>query len=256
MPASTGESAAHRLLKLAALHWAREQGYRAVGLEVRLPHSPYRADVAACRLERPAGRPVEIGLSAVFEVKQSRPDYLHDSRPEAASRDRLAALNRRREKLERLVGLHYPNLRRGESLFPEYDQADWEAVGHGGYRRLMAEIRALESALFGRTKFERMVRYRCADLFYLVARPGIFTGAEVPHHWGVLEPEPADLEALGEAGTPPRLRERRQPRKVEPADHQRLELLHQIAVSGTGRLIRGAAPPPPSGGGFRTGGKK
>lgn len=240
MPTAAGESAAHRLLKRAALHWAREQGYRAIGLEVRVPQSPYRADVAACRLDRPVPHQPEIGLSAVFEIKQSRPDYLHDSRPEAASLTRLADLHRRRERLERLVGVHYPHLRRGDSLFPEYDAADVAAVGHEGYRRVVAEIRRLESAVHGRTKFARLVRYRCADLFYLVVRPGIVDPAEVPLDWGLLTTENDDLDPPGETPGVPALRLIRQPRLIDAAPAQRLELLHRIAASGTSRLLRDA----------------
>ena len=237
---SSGESRAHRLLKLAALLWAREQGYRAAGLEIRLPNSNYRADVAACRLDRPGPRKREIGLTAVFECKQARPDYLNDSRPEAESLARLAQLNRRRETLERLVGTHYPTLRKGESLFPEFDRADVGAIRHEGYRRVVSEIRVLESAIYGRTKFDRLVRYRCADLFYLVIRPGILDLSEIPLDWGLLAPDSPDFDAEGDEAAPPSLMVLRPPNPVETPGHHRLELLHRIATSGTSKLIREA----------------
>ncbi len=237
---NSGESPAHRLLKLAALRWAQEEGYRAVGLEIGLPNSRYRADVAACRLDKPAPRQRTIGATAVFECKQARPDFLHDSRPEAESVARLADLNRRREKLERLVGTHYPTLRQGESLFPEFDRADVEAISHQGYRRVVAEIRQLEKAVWGRTKFDRLARYRCANLCYLVIRPGILSPAEIPVAWGLLAPESDDLDIADPESPPPRLVLLRQAAWIDAPDAHRLELLHRIAVSGTWRWNREA----------------
>ena len=236
--ARTGESHAHRLLKAAALRWAQEEGYRAVGLEIGLPNSRYRADVAACRLDKPAPRQRTVGTTAVFECKQARPDFLHDSRPEAESLARLTHLNRRREKLERLVGTHYPTLRQGESLFPEFDRADVDAISHQGYRRVVNEIRQLEKAVWGRTKFDRLARYRCANLCYLVARPGILQAAEIPLAWGLLSPESGDLDRVEPGAPPPRLTLVRQASWIEAPDAHRLELLHRIAVSGTWRLNR------------------
>ena len=235
--ASTGESHAHRLLKQAALLWAQQEGYRAAGMEIGLPNSRYRADVAACRLDRPGPRRLEVGLSAVFECKQSRPDFLHDARPEAESVARLAHLNHRREKLERLVGAHYPTLRQGESLFPEFDRADVDAISHSGYRRVIAEIRQLENAVWGRTKFDKLVRYRCANSCYLVLRPGILDPTEVPLAWGLLAPESPDFDA-GDDPKPPALTLLRKPTYLDAPESHRLELLHRIAVSGTWRLNR------------------
>ncbi|MCB1231597.1 MAG: hypothetical protein KDN19_15105 [Verrucomicrobiae bacterium] len=238
--ASTGETRAHRLLKAAALRWAQEEGYRAVGLEIGLPNSRYRADVAACRLEKPRPRQRVLGATAVFECKQARPDFLNDSRPEAESVARLAHLNRRREKLERLVGAHYPTLRQGESLFPEYDRADVEAISHQGYRRVITEIRQLEKAVWGRTKFDRLARYRCANLCYLVIRPGILQPAEIPISWGLLAPETTDFDLAENDAPPPRLNLIRKPAWIDAPEAHRLELLHRIAVSGTWRLNREA----------------
>ncbi len=237
--ASSGETHAHRLLKQAALRWAQQEGYRAAGMEIGLPNSRYRADVAACRLDRPGPRRLGVGLSAVFECKQSRADFLHDARPEAESLARLALLNRRREKLERLVGAHYPTLRQGESLFPEFDRADVDAINHEGYRRVVAEIRRLENAVWGRTKFDRLIRYRCASACFLVVRPGILDPAEVPLAWGLLAPLNPDFDAPGSASPPP-LVTLRKPAFVDAPESHRLELLHRIAVSGTWRLNREA----------------
>lgn len=234
---SAGESRAHRLLKQAALRWAQCRGYRAAGLEISLPNSRYRADVAACGFDHPGPHRRAVGRSVVFECKQARPDFLNDARPEAASLARLTQLNRRRETLERLVGTHYPTLRQGESLFPEFDRTDVDAITHKGYGRVVTEIRQLERAVWGRTKFDRLVRYRCASLCYLVIRPGILDPNEVPLEWGILAPETPDFDAGSEAPIPA-LTLLRQPVVLEVPEARRLELLHRIAVSGTWRLNR------------------
>jgi hypothetical protein len=238
MAQSGGETRAHRLLKQAALLWALEQGYRAGGFEVRLPNSNFRADVAACRLERPASYECEIGLTAAFECKQARPDFLSDARPEAESLSRLAELNQRREKLEQLVGAHYPNLRQGDTLFPEFDRTDVSAVRHDGYQKVVAEIKTLETAIFGRTKFDRLVRYRCVDLCYLVIRPGILQLDETPSDWGLLTPEDEAFDLDAEDAEVPPLTLLRKPQRIDAPETHRLELLHQLAVSGTWKALR------------------
>lgn len=237
MPPS-GESAAHRHLKQASLVWALQQGYRAVAPEVRMPNSNFRADVAACRLDRSAPFECDLGVTAVFECKQARLDFLNDSRPEAESIQRLAELNCQREQIEKRVGAHYPNLRRGETLFPEFDRVEVPAIRHDGYRRITREIRTLETAVFARTKFDRLIRYRCADLFYLVIRPGIIAPEEIPSHWGLLAPEDSDFDIDAEDGEVPPLELLKRPRQIEIPDAHRLELLHRLAVSGTNRLMR------------------
>ena len=187
-------------------------------------------------MERPKSREVAITQTAVFECKQARPDFLHDSRLEGESRRRLADLNRRRQKLEQLIGTHYPNLRAGDSLFPEFQTADVSGIDHQGYAKVIAEIALLEKALFGRTKFDRLIRYRCADACYLVVRPGILKPEEVPAAWGILESETGELDQ--EESRVPGLKLVRAPARIEVRDALRLELLHQIAVSGTWKLNR------------------
>jgi hypothetical protein len=102
-------------------------------MEVRMPHSGFRADVAAYRpesrklpltvegkgRERLVLQPV-IGTTAIFECKQARSDFLKDSHSAAITIEKLKLLDARRKTLERLLGVHQPSLRKGESLFAEY----------------------------------------------------------------------------------------------------------------------------------------
>ncbi|MFT5469064.1 MAG: hypothetical protein ACI8UO_004179 [Verrucomicrobiales bacterium] len=218
-----GETKAHRQLKAAAFVWAQQSGYSAVGLEIRTPASKFRADAAACKPPKNG----EPGLTAVFECKQSRADFLKDRHALDENRERLAELTARREKLERQLGVHHPSLRAGDALFQEFESVDLSSLQHAGYQQLLRELNQIQNRIFGKTKFDRMVRWRCADLFYLVVPDGLVELSELPESWGLLT---ADLDLESEDGLPLKLE--RKPRFVDAPVERRLELLHRIAVSG------------------------
>ncbi|MEM1295249.1 MAG: hypothetical protein AAGH89_07780 [Verrucomicrobiota bacterium] len=184
----SGETQAHRTLKHAALFWAQCQGYSIAGLETRVPNSRFRADVAAYRPER--GREPGIGATAVFECKQSRPDFLKDRHGLEENLDRLRNLNVRRHQLEHQLGIHFPSLRQGDALFQDFESVNFDHHNHAGYRQLMREIGEVESRIYGKTKFDRMIRWKCANLFYLVAPRELLSPEEVPSDWGILAPPP------------------------------------------------------------------
>jgi len=233
------ESEAHRNLKRLALLWAGEHGYSIYGIEVKLPRSNYRADVAAY-LVRQALQPLGgaeikptrlvrqpiVGTTAVFECKQSRADFLKDSRSSSKTEEQLGVLHLRRLTLERLIGLHLPSLRKGETLFPEYDALDFSQHEHRTYRKVLRQIEILQARLYGKTKFDRMTRYECANVCYLVVDEGILEPHEAPLHWGLLVRRGNSLVQV----CTPAWREIPQP--------VRLELLHRIALAGTRRLTK------------------
>src|SRR5213594_1563175 len=137
-----GETEAHTRLKRLAFVWAQAQGFSACAMEVSLPKCRYRADLAACRWQRK-----QIGSTAVFECKQALCDLRRDNcHREAASR-RLDAICKRRQVLETCLREHYPNLRNGDSLFPEFDPQAFTAIGHRAYARLLHDLRAAKSSL-------------------------------------------------------------------------------------------------------------
>ena len=176
-----GETETHLRLKRLALLWAQANGYSACAVEVSLPQCRYRADVAAYRPQ-----PKQPGVTAIFECKQARADLRRDNCCSAATRERLLSVSRRREVLEKHLRVHYPTLRTGDTLFPEYDSHDFSAIGHRGYGRVLRELAALQNHLNGGMKFECLVRYRCANLFFLVLPNDLFHAAEVPFGWGAL----------------------------------------------------------------------
>jgi len=216
-----GETHTHIRLKRLALVWAQANGYSACAAEVSLPQCRYRADVAAYR-----ARAKETPMTAIFECKQALPDLRRDNRCSAAARGRLESLGRRREVLEKHLRVHYPTLRTGDSLFPEFDSHDFDAIGHRGYRRVLRECSALQNHLFGGTKFECLVRYHCANLFFLVLPKELFRKTEAPANWGVLVEHEGSLEVS------------RKPVWQDNAAGTRLRLLHRIAAAGTRQFNR------------------
>jgi len=209
-----GETDAHAELKRLALAWAQANGFALAAAEVHVPRSGYRADVAAC--SRGSGR-----RTAVFECKQARADLLKDAHAEAATRRRLAELIERRRKLEELLAVHRPDLRRGETLFPEFDAWDFSGLEHQTYRAVLAELATVQARVLHGTKFAKMFRHRCADFLYLVAEENIFAEAEIPAGWGLLVRRGGALELA------------RRPAWTESAAEARLALLEHIALAAT-----------------------
>ncbi len=234
---STGETQSHRRLKALALAWAQMHGFAIAAVEVRVPKSGYRADVAAYAPHPPSPSHGEAaGRTAVFECKQARADLLKDAHAEVETRARLAELTERRKNLEAMLAVHRPDLRRGEALWPEFDAWDFSGLEHASYRGVLDEIDTLHRRVRGGTKFSKMFRYRCADFLYLVTKENIFAEAEVPAGWGL-------LVRAGDV-----LRLARPPVALEASAGQRLRLLEAIALAGT-RAVNSAMgvelPPAP-----------
>jgi hypothetical protein len=225
MAGSRGETQQHRDLKRRAVVWALTHDFRACALEVRVPRSGFRADVAAAAVA-PGAEPVP-GETVIFECKQARADLLRDTADENEIRARLREVSGRRGELERLVGAHLPNLRRGASLFAECDDYDFDAIRHDGLRAVRREEERLQAKLFSGTKFDRLRRYRCADRCYLVVAPGVMAAHEAPAGWGVLVAAGEGLELI------------REPTRHECQPAARLALLQSIALAGTRLSLAG-----------------
>ena len=219
--APRGETAAHQRLKRLALLWAQANGYSACAMEVTLPQCRFRADVAAFR---PAAN--AIGCTAIFECKQARPDLRRDSCCSATIRERLESLHKRRQVLEKHLRIHYPTLRAGDSLFPEFDSHDFAAIEHRAYASVIRQMTALQNQLFEGTKFEKLLRYRCANVFFLVLPNELFRPAEVPIGWGALVESAGSLTLV------------HKPVWQETASENRLRFLQRIAAAGTRQLNR------------------
>jgi hypothetical protein len=133
---------------------------------------------------------------------------------------------RRREVLERHLRIHYPSLRISDSLFPEFDSHDFHAIGHRSYTRVLREMNALQNRLYDCTKFEKLVRYRCANLFFIVLPEQLFRESEVPIGWGTLVESNDSLVLV------------HKPIWHDSTAANRLYVLHRIAMAGTRNLNR------------------
>ncbi len=223
-----GETAAHLELKRLALLWAQENDYPIAALEVSLPKCRYRADVAAYRPQKNGA----LGQTAVFECKQSAPDLRRDDCRTSPTLARLESVYRRRQILEKHLRIHYPTLRTGDTLFPEWDAHDFGAIEHRGYRRVTRELATLQAQLRDGRKFEKLARYACANLFFLVLPDELLREPEAPLGWGLLV-EKAGALVL-----------HRKPTWHESAEPARLRVLQKIAAAGTRQLNRKLALTP------------
>jgi len=193
-----GESDKHRYLKMLAIAWAREQKFTIVAAEVSFPHRRFRFDLAAFKPKHRVPEKIDfsdtLATTAVFECKQSRADLIKDSKMKTATLTRLHGLYARKAKLEKLLKLHLPHLSRGEELFPEFDSFRLEDSGHKVYNGVINSIRQHQNALAYRTKFDRLLQYRMANLHYLVTEPNIVEPHEIPVGWGHLIHEDGYLQ--------------------------------------------------------------
>jgi hypothetical protein len=218
---SRGETQTHVRLKRLALIWAQAHGYSACALEMRLPKCRYRADLAAYRRDSDG-----VGTTAVFECKQALVDLRRDNGCTKAIRRRLEEIHQRRDVLEKNLRVHYPQLRIPDSLFSEFDSHDFAAIKHRNYTRVTRELCALQNRLSDCTKFETLVRYRCANLFYLVLPEELFRPFEIPPGWGALIESNRGLVVA------------RKPILHEAVPEMGLRFLEQIAAAGTRTLNR------------------
>jgi hypothetical protein len=231
-PTPGNETTQHWLLKTLALQWAYNRGFNCISFEVRAPRSSFRVDIAGYR----PGREPNSPIIALFECKQSRPDLERDSGQTASIENELRSLQQRRERLEKLLSVHYPTARVVGGLFPEWDSFDPQQICHTGYRRLTAKILALQRKLDGSRKFERIIRYRLANLHFLVTSNHLLPPDRIPPGWGLLEAvedEQLELRVL--------------PRFFQVTNPQ--EWRESICKSATRRWLRGwiaglSGPPP------------
>lgn len=236
---SQSETAAHRELKRLALAWAQAHGYRIAAAEVSLPNYRFRLDVAAYRPQRArvsvpnkaggAQRLVwqpAVGVTAVFECKASKPDFRRDAHSLRATQERLKALHERKTRIEHELHLFYPSIRNGDSLFQEYETVNFERPGYERYQGTLDEISRLTSRLYANTKFDKLVQWSAANLFYVVAEPETVATHELPACWGLLVREGAELRVIAK------------PVLHEIADPERLSLLHRISLAATRAVNR------------------
>jgi hypothetical protein len=228
MPAS--ETPQHALLKRLALCWAQGQGFRVGATEVALPQLRVRLDAAACRPAKRGSAALPgagiAGVTAIFECKQGRADFLRDSRCSERIGCRLRVLHEQLALYEASMRVHLPSLRESDALFPEFDGFRFEAAGFAPYDHLRKQVRRLSGQLHAQTKFADLLRWRAAHLHYVVAEEGVACVHELPSGWGLLVRRDAELELRAPAGW------------RDISEENALQLLLRIAMSGTRAVHR------------------
>ncbi|NBV85894.1 MAG: hypothetical protein EBS01_06455 [Verrucomicrobia bacterium] len=217
-------------LKHLAFRWALEQRFGLASVDVKIPQLGARVHVAACRPEQPRrlrGRLVfKPAATAVFECKLSRADFLKDALSGESVRERLDLLHQKRVLIEETLRRDYPTLREGETLFPEYDMYRYTDVGGEAYNALVSEMNALASQLHIRTKFARLMRWRAANVLYVVAEPGVAFSHELPAGWGLLERHEDGLRTVVRAVW------------QDAPEAQRWNLMMRIGLSASDAVLR------------------
>lgn len=245
------ESAIHRHLKHSAVGILLQAGCVAASVEVRCPIARHRVDAAGYldplsrRMQSPAmpgavpssvvGSPMALPRGArsktvIVECKQSRSDFLSDSRDVADLLAERARLERVRTTLEeQIVKVCEPELRRsGTRLFAELEEWDFDRSRVSSYRGVINDLRRIDERLHGESKFWTLWHYRLADWLYLAAPRGIIRAREVPPGWGLIE-----FDEIGNGGVPT-VRVVAPELSGKPEHRQRL--LRNIAVAATRRM--------------------
>jgi hypothetical protein len=93
-------------------------------------------------------------------------------------------------------------------------------------RKRLEAICNRRQVLETRLRTQKLIRYRCANLFFIVLPEQLFRESEVPVGWGALV-ESNDALMLA-----------RKPIRHESTAANRLHILHRIAVAGTRNLNR------------------
>lgn len=264
------ESDLHLRLKRLGARFLIERGFQAVALEVSSPIPRHRVDVAghlhgwAEAEEEFTWAPTLFGPESarrngtarragtvLIECKQSRADFLRDTRHLATLLSRRAELHRHREALEdRLIRVSEPHLiASGSMLFPEMETWDFASSRSPGYRSVLRELRRIDAQIHGDTKFWTVARYALADVLLIAAPRGMIRAAELPAGWGLLEFTPEWLDVPDHAATPAeqappsagyaaplefRVRPAATPRPAQlTREVHRVRLLRNIAVATT-----------------------
>ena len=226
------ETMDHRALKRLACSFARAIGCCAVASEVVAPVPRWRVDVAgygdgppregfclgatsdgSASFAPQSNRP-RTPFTIIIECKQSRADFLRDTRDRAALLRRRRALERDLREIEStLLPACEPHLRiprdpsLGPALFPELDAWDHARSDLPSYRAALRDLARVDRALYGDTKFCCLAAWRLADLLSIAAPRGMIRPDELPAGWGLIE-----FTRPSKAGASPELvRHQRQP---------------------------------------------
>ncbi len=196
--------------------------------------------------ERRARRGPRQPRAIFIECKQSRGDFFRNDESREALLEQRERLRRAARRIEELrIKRHEPHLRRVEAgLFENEETWDFSGTKIGAYRTALARIEEIETALYGRRKFDLCRRYRLADHLFILAPRGLVRSRELPEGWGLLECDRRTLRdfARGETSAcdaAPKLRRRLDATRLDCPEARRMRTLRNLAVAAS-RLARHA----------------
>jgi hypothetical protein len=239
------ETLAHTSLKRLSVAWLRRAGFLATACEVRCPIATWLVDVAGWRDRAPStSQPTSQHITCkpqtvIIECKQSRADFLRDSRRLDALlvlRDRLEGIRSSIEE-HRIKALE-PQLRvGGGSLFAELEEWDFASSRLQAYHKVLTRLERIDRRVHGETKFFRLAKYTLADALYLAAPRGMIARRELPRGWGLLE---CDVRSLrGDEGpSGAELIVRVEAPALACSERHRQRMLRNIALAACNRLAR------------------
>lgn len=180
-------------LRRAVMAWLVRQG--AAGLAAQTPTrvSKFKADVAAFWNQPVPSRgregPRRILAPCRTMIVETR-RYRQDCWPEISNSAEL--LPEYRECKQQRLGLEAeirqtePHLRRGDALFEEYTEWDYDESENTAYHRVRRQQHRLAQALYNGSRFESIRNAGLADYLYLAVPAKTVHPHEVADGWGLL----------------------------------------------------------------------
>jgi len=188
-----GLSFNRRLLRRAALAWLVEEEADALASLVATRISRFKADAAGVWCA-PIVNPAPVGprqilspsKTVVIECRVGREDCWPDCSNSAELSPKLKGLHARMRELCKSIRTNEPHLRRGDALFEEYAEWNYDDTADMEYHTLRRKIRKLEQALYKGTRFEGIRKSRIADFAYLCVPEGAIEPHELAEGWGLI----------------------------------------------------------------------
>ena len=182
-----------RLLRRAALAWLAQQGADALAMEVPTKVSRFKADTAAIwfgtmRNSAAVGpkRVLFPNKSVVIECRTCRDDCWPDCSNSKELSPQLRSLRDAMNDVRRKIRENEPHLKRGDALFEEYADWNYDDTSNMEYHTLIRKIRRIEKALYKGTQFESIKKSRISDQSYLCVPEGAVEPHELAEGWGLL----------------------------------------------------------------------
>lgn len=193
-PESSSHARIRRGIRRAALRWlVDELAPTGAAQDVVTRISRVRADIAAF-WSRPVrnsesegpGRILDPHHTLIIECFSHREQCWPDCADSARAAPQLVELRHRQAELESDIRREEPHLRDSSSLFEEFAEWHYDRTNNAEYRRLRAEVEALEHALYAGTRFERIREAALADELYLAVPADLVEPEELADGWGLL----------------------------------------------------------------------